>query len=89
MTSFPRENMETAFSALDSVPNLAISILQDDPLACASYSAFIMFPRIILRSLPPRCKGKHVALAFEKRCKMMIKDQVSDLMREAHDSHVT
>jgi len=88
-TSFPAESRETIFTALDDILKLAVSISQDDPLAVASYIAFILFPRLILRSLPLGCKGKHASLAFKIRCEMLTSGRVNDLINEAHDSQVT
>ncbi len=55
-------------------------------MAFASYSAFVLFPRLILRSLPPGFNGKHAAIAFAKRCKLLMDGQAADLIREARDS---
>jgi hypothetical protein len=55
-TSFPMESRETIFSALDDILKLEITIPQEDPLAFSAFTAFILFPRLILRSLPPGCK---------------------------------
>jgi hypothetical protein len=55
--SFPNESKEVIFSALDSVLELAVTIPDQDPLAFSAYSAFVLFPRLALRSLPPSCKG--------------------------------
>jgi hypothetical protein len=67
MISFPTESKEIVFSNLDDILNLALSIPQNDPLAFHAYIAFVLFPRLILISLPPRCKGKHASLAFKTR----------------------
>jgi hypothetical protein len=48
-TSFPKESKEIIFAALDAVLDLAVSIPQEDPLVFASYVAFVLFPRLILR----------------------------------------
>ena len=88
-SNFPRESMEIVFSALDTILELTISIPQDDSLSFEAYSAFVLFPRLILRLPPLGCKGKHGALAFVRRSKMMLNGQVSDFLREEHDSHVT
>jgi hypothetical protein len=88
-TSFPKESREVVFAALDAVLDLAVSIPQEDPLAFASYAAFVLFPILILRSLPPRCNGKHVAQAFAKRCSMLLEGHVDALLRDAHGSQVT
>jgi hypothetical protein len=62
--SFPSESREAIFNALDDVFKLAITLPQDNPLSTAAYIAFILFPRMILRSLPPGCQGAHAAMAF-------------------------
>jgi hypothetical protein len=89
MTSFPAENREIIFSALDDTLKLAITIPHDDPLSFASYIAFSLFPRLMLRSLSLGCKGKHAALAFKTRCDMLTSGRVGDLIKDAHDSQVT
>jgi hypothetical protein len=88
-TTFPNESRDIIFNTLDDILKLAITIPQDDPLAFASYIAFVLFPRLVLRSLPPGCKGKHAALAFRTRCEMLNDGRVADLIKEAHDSQVT
>ncbi len=77
------------FTALDAILELAISLTLDNPLAFAAYSAYVLFPRLVLRSLPQGCSGKHAAQAFERRSKMFVEGQIGDLLREAHDSQVT
>jgi hypothetical protein len=57
-------------------------------LALSAYTAFILFPRMILRSLPPGCQGKHASLAFKTRCDMFVEGRVSELIQDAHDSQV-
>ncbi len=71
-TSFPSESREIIFTALDDILKLAVSIPQEDPLAFSAYTSFILFPRLILRSLPPGCKGKHASFAFKSKCEMLI-----------------
>jgi len=88
-TSFPTESREIIFSALDDILKLAVSIPQEDPLAFSAYIAFILFPRLILRSLPPGCMGKHASLAFKTRCDMLMEGRVRELLQDAHDSQVT
>ena len=88
-TTFPNESREFIFNTLDDILKLATTIPQDDPLAFASYIAFILFPRLILRSLPPGCQGKYAAQAFRTRCEMFNDGRVADLIKEAHDSQVT
>jgi hypothetical protein len=88
LTTFPREGREALFSALDAILELASSIPQDNPIAFLAYSAYVLFPRLVLRSLPSGGNGKHAAQAFERRSKMSIDGQTRDLLREAHDSHV-
>jgi len=69
-TSFLTENRENIFTALDDILKLAVSIPQEDPLAFFAYTAFILFPRLILKSPPPGCQGKHASLAFKSKCDM-------------------
>jgi hypothetical protein len=52
-TTFPREGREAVFSALNAILELTTSIPQDNPLAFSAYSAYVMFPRLVLRSLSP------------------------------------
>jgi hypothetical protein len=80
-TSFPAESREIIFTALDDVLKLAICIPQEDPLAFSAYTAFILFPRLILRSLPPGCKGKHASFAFKPRYDMLMDGRVSELTK--------
>jgi hypothetical protein len=72
LTSFPAESREIIFSALDDVFKLALTISQGDPLAFSAYTAFILFPILILRSLPLGCKGKHASIALKTRCDMFM-----------------
>ncbi len=88
-TNFFRISREIIVSALDSILELVACIPQDDNLAFVAYDAFILFRRLILCSLPHGCDGKHVVLALARRCKMNMESQVSELICEAHDSHVT
>ncbi len=85
-TSFPKESREIVFAALDAFMDLAVSLPQEDPLAFASYAAFVLFPRLIMRSLPLGCNGKHAAQAFARRCSLLLDGQVDALLKEAHDS---
>ena len=87
-TSFPIESSEIIFTALDDVFKLAVSIPQEYPLAFSAYTAFILFPRLILRSLPPGCQGKHASPTFKTRCDMLMEGKVSEMIRDAHDSQV-
>jgi hypothetical protein len=89
MTSFPAESIEIIFTALDDVLKLAVTIPQEDPLAFSAYTAFIRFPRLILKSLSPGCKRKHATLAFKTRCVMLMEGRVNELINDAHDSKVT
>ena len=52
-TTFPREGREVVFAALDAILELATFIPQDNPLVFPAYSAYVLFPRLVLRSLPP------------------------------------
>ena len=85
-TTFPKEGREVVFVVLDAILDLAMSLPHDNPLAFAAYSAYVLFPRLVLRSLPPSCNGKHAAQAFERRSKIFMEGQFGDLLREAHDS---
>ena len=87
-TTFPKEIRELIFAALDSVPKLAVTTPQDDPLAFSADAAFILFPRLILRSLPPGCQGKYASLAFAERCEKLIDARITELIEEAHESQV-
>ncbi len=69
-TAFPREGREDVFTSLDAILELAISLPQDNPQAFLAYSAYVIFPRLVLRSLPLGCNGKHASQAFERRRKM-------------------
>ena len=89
MTAFVKESKELIFSALDAVMKLAVAIHQEGPLAFSAYSAFVPFPRMILRSLPPECEGRHASLAFEERYGKLMDGRVSEFIREAHESQVT
>ncbi len=88
-TSFPAERRQIIFPAIDDVLKLAVTIPQEDPLAFSAYTAFILFPRLTLRSLPPGCKGKHASLAFKPRCDMFVEGRVGELINDEHDSQVT
>ena len=87
-TSFPKESREVIFNAVDTVLKLAVSMPQHDPLAFSSYSDFILFPRLILKSLRPGYQGRHAALALARRCEMLMDGRVAELIEEAHDSRV-
>jgi hypothetical protein len=83
-TSFPNESREVIFTTLNTILKLAMTLPHQDPLAVSAYSAFVMFPRMILRSLPPGCKGRFAAGEFAKFNEGMI----AKLIAEAHDSQV-
>ncbi len=87
--TFPRENGELIRNTFDNILGLATSLPPNNPLTYPAYAADVMFPRLILRSLPPGCKGKHVAAAFERRCNMSSNGEIAELIHEAHDSQVT
>ena len=87
--TFPRENGELVRTTFDNILGLATSLPPDNPLAFPAYAAYVLFPRLILRSLPPGCKGKHAAAAFARRCAMFCDGQIAELINEAHDSQVT
>jgi hypothetical protein len=76
-TAFPKESRELIFSALDTLLKLAVTIHQDDTLAFSAYSAFILFLRLVLRSLPPGCQGKHASLAFTKKCEKLLDGRIT------------
>jgi hypothetical protein len=86
---FPRGNGELLRTTFDYILCLATSLPQDNPLAFPTYAAYVFFPRLITGSLPPGCKGKHVASAFERVCTMFNNGQIAELLNEAHDSQVT
>ncbi len=86
--TFPRENGELVRATFDNILGLATPLPPDNPLAFPAYAAYVMFPRLILRSLPPGCKGKHVAAAFERKYTMFNNGQIAELLGEAHDSQV-
>jgi hypothetical protein len=56
-------------------------------MALPAYAGYVLFPRFILRSLPPSCKGKHATDAFARRCKIFLDGHVAELLHEAHESH--
>jgi hypothetical protein len=87
--TFPREIGDLVHIALDTILGIATALPQEDPLALPTYAGYVMFSRLILRSLPPGCKGKHAADAFARRCKMFLDGQVAKLICEAHESQVT
>jgi len=55
--TFLRENGELVRTTFDNILCLATSLPQDNPLVFPAYGAYVLFPRLILRSLPPGCKG--------------------------------
>jgi hypothetical protein len=85
-TSFPAESRKIIFFDLDDVLKRVITIPQYDPLAFYAYIAFVLFPRLILKALSPRCKGKHASLAFTTKCDMLLNGRVGDLINDEHDS---
>jgi hypothetical protein len=87
--TFPRESGALLHNALDTILGLATALPQEDPLALLAYAGYVLFPRLIMSSLPPGCKGKHAADAFARRCKIFLDGQVAELIDEAHESHVT
>jgi len=87
--TFPRENGELVRATFDNIMGLATSLPLDKPLTFLAYVAYVMFPILILRSLPPGCKEKHAAAAFKRRCTMFSNGQITKLLSEAHDSQVT
>jgi hypothetical protein len=87
--TFPIENGELIRTTLDNILKLATSLPQEDPLAFNAYAAYVLFPKLFLRSLPPGCKGKHAAATFGRRCAMFNDGQIAELLNEARDSQVT
>ena len=75
--TFPRENGELVRATFNNIMSLATSLPPDNPLTFPAYAAYVMFPRLIMRSLPPGYKGKHVAAAFERRCTMFFNGQIA------------
>jgi hypothetical protein len=78
--TFPRENGELVMSTFDDILRLATSLPPYNPLSFSAYAAYVLFPRLILRSLPPGCKGKHAAVAFARRCCMLSSGKIADLI---------
>jgi hypothetical protein len=87
--TFPRECGEQVHNALDTILGLTIALPQEDPLALPAYAGYVLFPRLILLSLPPGCNGKHAADALARRCKMFLDGQFAELIHEANESQVT
>ncbi len=58
--TFPMESGELVHNTLDIILGLATSLPRDGvPLTLTAYAGSILFPRLILRSLPPpRLQGK-------------------------------
>jgi hypothetical protein len=84
-----RENGELVRTTFDNILRLATSLSPDKTMAFPAYAAYVLFPRQILRSLPPGCKGKHDAATFARRCTMVCNGQIAELLNEAHNSQVT
>jgi len=53
MKTFTREIGDLVHNALDIILGLATSLTQEDPLTLPAYAGYIMFLRLILRSLSP------------------------------------
>ena len=50
--TFPRESNDLVHNTLNIILGLATSLPQEDQLALPSYAGYVLFPRLILRSLP-------------------------------------
>ena len=74
--TFPRENGKRVRATFDNILCLTTSLPEDNPLTFHVYGANILFPRLLLRSLPPSCKGKNVATAFARRCTMFSNERL-------------
>ena len=68
--TLPSENGELIRTTLGNILSLATSLPQEDPLAFPAYAAYVLFPRLIMWSLPLGCKGKYAATSFGRRCTM-------------------
>jgi hypothetical protein len=86
--TFTRENGEMVDNAHESILGFSKSISHDDSLSFPAYAGYVLFPRLVLRSPPTGCKGKHAATSFARRCTMINNMQIAELLHEAHDSHV-
>jgi hypothetical protein len=87
--TFPRENGDMVHTAHENILGFATSIPQDDPMSFPAYVDYVLFPRLVLRSLPTGCKGKHTTTTFARICTMFNNGQIAELLHEAHNSHVT
>jgi len=84
-----RESGDLVHTTLDIIIGLATSLPQEDPLDLPTYAGYVLFPRLILRSMPLGCKGNHAADDVERRCKMFLDGHITELIHEARESQVT
>jgi hypothetical protein len=55
----PRKSGDLVHSTMDIILGLTTSLPQEDPLALPAYAGYVLFPRLILRSLgASRMQGK-------------------------------
>jgi hypothetical protein len=57
---------EEVYIVLEAVIEPATTLPQEDPLAFLAHSVFVLFPRLVMRLLPPCCKGRHASLSFSR-----------------------
>ena len=77
------------FFDLDNILKLAVMIPRGNPLAFSAYSAFVLFPWLILKLSPPGCHGNYSSMAFAVRCERLLNGRVAELIDEAHEYQVT
>ena len=81
-----REGLDKILSTLNSILKLANDLPTADPLSEATWSAFALFPRLILRPLPDGTCGKEATKAFAERCDLLLAGDVGRLLADAHAS---
>ncbi len=71
---------------MDETLSLALSLHVSSPMAFSAYSLFVLFPRLVLRSLPDGCQGSFAAATLSRRCNLLREGEVATLLKEAHET---
>ena len=85
---FPKEASRALREALDDTLSLAVSLHNSSPLAMSALALFVLFPRLLLRSLPDGCQGTFAAANLSRRCSLLKEGKIATMLSEAHEAQV-
>jgi hypothetical protein len=84
--AFPKEASSLLRDTLDVILSLALSLHMNSSMTFNAYSLFILFPRLLLKSLPAGCQGHFAEAAFRNKCLLFHEGEISRLITDSHDA---